>query len=108
MIGGQVTQIHPLIENKNNQKVSRLKVTGDLRRPRGATAQEKESNMRERKTPLSPWSWTPRRRHFQVTQKGPPSSSLGNDKEGGSGAEQKEQVRTPVGPGMSACDLGSR
>ena len=44
-----------------------------------------------------------------MTQKGPPSSSLGNDKEGGSGAQQeKEQVKTPVGPGMSARDLGSR
>ena len=44
-----------------------------------------------------------------MTQKGPPSSSLGNDKEGGSGAQQeKEQVKTPVGAGMSARDLRSR
>ena len=50
MIGGYVTQIHTLMENNNNKKVSRLQVAEDLRRPRGATAQDQESKRR----PLPP------------------------------------------------------
>jgi hypothetical protein len=38
------------MENNNNKKVSRLQVAEDLRRPRGATAQEEESDRR----PLPP------------------------------------------------------